>query len=133
MSDQQVMPALFHHCETVYRNMYDKSEAHRADGDDGVLIRVWEGFTTHLFVDLNLAVPYFTSVLKALKEMGCLRQLRRGGGNAPSQWELIAEPTAEKYEERFPRRREPTRTDVLEQQVKDLQAALGRVLQREAS
>jgi hypothetical protein len=45
--------------------------------------------------DLGLAVPYYTAVTRKLKDMGCIRQLKRGGGSSPSQWELIREPTAD--------------------------------------
>jgi hypothetical protein len=60
---------------------------------------VYEGFLTHLITqDLGLATPYYTSVMNRLKKMGCVRQLSRGGGPTPSQWELITEPTLDSFE-----------------------------------
>ncbi len=55
---------------------------------------VWEGFFTKLITeDLGLSVPYFTTIRRELVRMECIRQLRRGGGSSPSQWELLQEPT----------------------------------------
>jgi hypothetical protein len=59
---------------------------------------VYEGFLTQLITGkLALSVPYYTSVTKALKGMGCIRQLRRGGSTSPSQWEMIYEPDLERF------------------------------------
>jgi hypothetical protein len=60
---------------------------------------VYEGFLTRLFQDLSLATPYYTTVMRRLRTMGCVQQLSRGGGNSPSRWELVTEPTWEKFEE----------------------------------
>lgn len=89
-----------------------------ADEVEGQL--VWTGFTTHLICgELNLSVPYYSQVLKCLKTMGCVRQLRRGGSSTPSQWLLVQEPTEELFE--MPKGGKSTgpqsRTDVLETQV----------------
>lgn len=87
---QDVEPALFRHCCTVYEAMNDLAE-------DGLHGRTYEGFLTHLFNDLDLSVPYYTMVMKKLKAMDCVRQLVRGGGSAPSQWLLLQEPTMELF------------------------------------
>ncbi len=59
---------------------------------------MYEGMLTKLItVELNLSVPYYTSILRALKRMGCVRQIRRGGGTSASQWELICPPTEEAF------------------------------------
>jgi transcription termination factor NusB len=59
---------------------------------------VYEGFLTRLITQqLNLSVPYYTKVRKALLRMGCIRQLRRGGGSSPSQWELSHEPDLDSF------------------------------------
>lgn len=64
---------------------------------------VWEGFLTRFITEeLHLSVPYYSSVTQALKRMGCIRQLRRGGGTSPSQWELITEPTPALFEHAVP-------------------------------
>lgn len=85
-------------------------------------IIVYEGFLTQLVTgQLNLSVPYFTSIRKTLINMGCIRQLRRGGGTAPSQWEMIMEPTPEAFLVQRPKR-EPKkdRYSALEDQIRAL-------------
>jgi hypothetical protein len=108
--DATAPPALYDHCVTVYRAMLGEAKtvvqlSHDTDeeiqlSDDPTTgsIVVYEGFLTRLVtVKLNLSVPYYTSVRKALINMGCIRQLKRGGGNSPSQWEMIQEPTLEAF------------------------------------
>jgi len=83
---------------------------------------VYEGFLTTLITSkLNLSVPYYTSVRKALMRMGCIRQLRRGGGTAMSQWELIYEPTLEAFlDQEVKKPRQPTRLDAANEQIEAL-------------
>src|SRR5262245_56841836 len=87
-------PALFTHCETVYTAMLAKSVTKSAEG---VQIQVYEGAGTKLFAELGLSTPYYSNVMTALKGMDCVRQLRRGGGGAPSQWLLVQPPTKELF------------------------------------
>jgi hypothetical protein len=64
------------------------------DLTDEDYIIVWEGMLTKFVTaDMNLSVPYYTFMTRAMKKMGCIRQLRRGGGTSPSQWQLVREPT----------------------------------------
>lgn len=80
---------------------------------------VWEGFLTRFITEeLHLSVPYYSSVTLALKRMGCIKQLRRGGGSSPSQWELITEPTEELFTNKLPKK-EPqvSRQSQLQEQV----------------
>lgn len=102
MSDTDVPVALYGHCLITYQTML--SEASGVVDDDNTII-VWEGMLTRLITaQLNLSVPYYTAVTKALKRMGCIRQLKRGGGTAPSQWELLKEPTEELFINAMPKR-----------------------------
>jgi hypothetical protein len=92
----EVLPAVFEHARIVYREMQD--HASRKSLDSGESVIVYEGRLTKLICeDLRYSVPYYTSIRKALQTMGCIRQLRRGGGSTPSQWELITEPTRELF------------------------------------
>lgn len=101
---KDVMPALYGHCVTAYRVML--SEGKSQEDDDGQEIIVWEGMTTALVAKkLNLSTPYFTNIFRNLQRMGCVRQIKRGGGSAPSMWELITEPTEELYKTRVPMRK----------------------------
>jgi len=93
MSDDTVPPALFEHVTTIYTAMKSTAE----DSESGVG-KVWTGFATHLFEEHNLSIPYYTQVMRMLQAMDCLRQLRRGGGSAPSKWLLVQEPTMELFD-----------------------------------
>lgn len=85
-----VKPAPLLHCERVYERMHQEAKEVR---ETDVPMLVWEGFTTQLLKNLELAVPYYSTIRRALLDMGCVKQLRRGGGTSPSQWELIKPPT----------------------------------------
>jgi len=91
------LPALFTHCENVYDAMFKAS--HRVYTEPGttntVEMVVYEGRLTKLVESLHLPVPYYSATRTELMRMGCIRQLRRGGGSQPSQWELIRRPTEE--------------------------------------
>lgn len=90
-TDERPTPALFDHCANVYKAMEDEATAEA----DGTI--VYEGFTTQLFSGLQLSTPYYTSVMKLLQRMGCVEQLRRGGGNAKSRWRLVRQPDEEAF------------------------------------
>jgi hypothetical protein len=100
MSAMNPLPTLYTHCEEVYKAMAGEAKRQPlpSSSEEGAALEfgmVWEGYTTKLFQRLRLAVPYFSSVTKALKAMGCIQQLRRGGGGSPSQWLVIQAPTEE--------------------------------------
>lgn len=136
-------PALFDHCRKTYKEMLaqahavvDMSTVTGIDPDDETIISsrldedgtrhgniiVYEGFLTQLVTSkLSLSVPYYTSIIGALKRMGCIRQLKRGGGSAPSQWELIYEPTLEAFYNAQPAKvRKPDKHMALQEQVDNL-------------
>lgn len=94
MAEEELLPQVFQHCRTVYDAM--RADARIRDDSEGRFI-VWEGFLTKLVEGVGLAMPYYTEVRKHLIRMGCLRQLRRGGGSTPSQWEVIRRPTRELF------------------------------------
>jgi hypothetical protein len=124
-SDDATPSALFLHCASVYAEMFRRSERRVADGVTEMV--VYEGMLTKLVCeDLGLAVPYYTSVRRRLLDMGCIRQLKRGGGTAPSQWELIREPTADLWDE-LP---QDTPVDGLDAQLLQMLADQGRRIDR---
>src|SRR2546428_7927234 len=94
MVEAGVLPQVFYHCRTVYDAM--RADARIQVDSEGRFI-IWEGFLTKLVENVGLAMPYYTEVRKHLTRMGCLRQLRRGGGSTPSQWEVIRRPTRELF------------------------------------
>ncbi len=87
-------PALYLHCVAAYDKMLQQA---KYVGNNNKIL-VYEGYLTQLIQgELSLSVPYYTSIRKKLLDMGCIRQLKRGGGTSPSQWELIFEPTLDNY------------------------------------
>ena len=118
--DDDPTPALFIHCVKTYKAML--SEALTRKDDQGEEIIVWEGMFTALITQkLHLSVPFFSSVRKALIEMGCIRQLRRGGGTAPSVWELITEPTEELFHSKVPKKKiRVTKQEMMQEQINAL-------------
>jgi len=96
-------PKLFEHCLVVYQQMREQAKGTQIEGRYGL---VYEGYLTRLFADLNLAMPYYTAVMRRLKAMGCVKQLARGGGSSPSKWEILDEPSYEEFAAWNERRRE---------------------------
>lgn len=84
------LPALFIHCKTVYEAM-EQDAVEQVDNP----MKLWSGFITKFFAKLNLSIPYVSKVMTALQEMDCVRQVRRGGGSAPSEWLLVQPPSRE--------------------------------------
>lgn len=82
--------AIYQHCETVYKAMLNDAEQ-EPEG------QVYTGFTTKLFRRLGLGVPHYSLVLTELKRMGCIHQIKRGGGTAPSIWLLIQPPNEDAF------------------------------------
>lgn len=114
-------PALFEHCINTYEAMLDESFEVEEGATKGIV--VYEGFLTSLITGekLNLSVPYYSHVSKALQRMGCIRQLRRGGGSSPSQWELLKEPTLEAFmSAQPPKQPRQTKKDATDQQIRAL-------------
>lgn len=117
-------PALFLHCVAAYEAMLNQAHYLNTDEQD---ILIYEGFLTQLVQkDLSLSVPYYTSIRKSLINMGCIRQLKRGGGTAPSQWELIYEPTFEAFESATPSKiPKQTKEEATMQQIQALSNRIG--------
>jgi hypothetical protein len=113
-SEKQVLPAIYEHCKTVYNQMEEEAKL-----VDGTLL--WEGHLTKLFGRLHLSVPYYTTVTRELKRMGCIKQWRRGGGNASSMWEVVMPPTQQAFLDNgsYANARRRSRIERLEQQVRE--------------
>jgi hypothetical protein len=80
--EKETLPALFEHSCDVYHAMLRVAhkEEYTENGETKYAI-VYEGFLTKLITEapLNLAVPYYTTIRRALQKMGCIAQIRRGG------------------------------------------------------
>jgi len=125
-------PKLFEHCLSVFAAMKKEAQPTLIEGEHAL---VYEGFLTRLFSQLQLAVPYYTSVMQRLRRMGCVRQLSRGGGNAPSRWELLKDPDLDDFESAETRRIQGStkigqlqgQVSALNQRVASLEERLGRI------
>lgn len=105
--EEETTPALYHHCLAAYREMLAEATKQELEGIEGM---VYQGYLTALFADkLHLSVPYYTHVTRALKKMGCVRQLRRGGSSTESQWLLLYEPTEQLFQNKVGTARERVR------------------------
>jgi hypothetical protein len=86
-------PALYGHCVTAYNAMRAHAQPHEAE-------LLYQGALTHLFKEIGFTSPYYSFITRRLTAMGCVRQIRRGGGPyVESQWLLITEPTIELFHE----------------------------------
>lgn len=121
------VPQNYNHCVDVYTAM--EKEATSIKADDTTAMRVWEGFLTKLIVDrLGFSVPYFSTIRRELIRMGCMRQLRRGGGTSPSQWELLRAPTEELWHSAPTRQLQAaTKQAMSEGQINDLTRRVDRL------
>jgi hypothetical protein len=99
--DDDVLPAIYEHCCATYKEMLSEARpvASISSGkEEAPKVIVYEGFLTNLVTQkLHLSVPYYGRIRTLLIDMGCVRQLKRGGGTAPSQWEMITEPQVETF------------------------------------
>lgn len=119
-----VAPAMFNHCITVWDAMREEA----TEMQDHL---VYEGFLTKLFEKCYLSVPYYTHVMDELQRMGCVVQLRRGGGSAKSQWELVQRPNPTLWEQRSGRSRRQKKVQALDdsatQMLRDMQNQINRL------
>lgn len=98
MSEETAPSALYEHCYTVYTAMKERAQYEPIGPEDTSQGLVYEGYLTKLIAELGLSVPYYTATTRALKQMGCITQLRRGGSSSPSRWLLSGPPTVESFE-----------------------------------
>jgi len=112
-----VIPALFEHAQKVYAAMLEKATP---DEDYGNKM-VYEGHLTNLFKGLLLSVPYYTEIKNHLTAMGCIEQVRRGGGNGTSRWVLWKAPELSLWKDTPPARSHRGNKQTMQnQQLKDL-------------
>lgn len=121
--ESEVVSTLYGHCVQAYNIMYSESEY-----DKNSDMRIWEGMLTALITkQMNLSTPYYSSITKTLKAMGCIVQLRRGGGTAASTWRLMKAPSLEAFTDAgtVGRMNRPSKQMMLQEQVNALNNKVG--------
>lgn len=122
--DVRPLPALYGYLAKVYKQMEDEAEVETLPDDENETGLVYTGHLTVLFQGMNIPNPYYTSVTRALKAMGCVIQLRRGGGSATSKWLLVAPPTEVSFMDADLGKRRTVagkgKVAILEQRIRDL-------------
>ena len=98
--DEGTVSAMYRHTVNVYNAMKSEAKPQTFNGDiksdESVTQLVYTGFPTTLISQrLNLPVPYYSTIRRALLDMGCVEILQRGGGGTPSQWILYKDPSEE--------------------------------------
>jgi hypothetical protein len=128
-TEDQPVAQNFRNCVEVYKIMASEADVLSAQQTGSVPMTVWEGFTTKLIVErMGLSVPYYSSIRRELIRMGCIKQLRRGGGTSPSQWELLREPTEELWHNAPAKRTyASSMQDAAAQQIADIIRRLSRL------
>lgn len=122
--EEKPTSVVFEHCKSVYEEMVQQAREEPIEGSPtpGATQLVYEGYLTKLVTGhLGLATPRYTAVMKHLKAMGCVEQLQRGGGNAPSRWRLNKFPNEETYRSiEAMNRPNVGKVAALEQQIRDI-------------
>jgi hypothetical protein len=109
IQDDQV-PADFRHSEAVWERMYREATVVPSSTEGEAPMLVYEGFLSRLITapenqgGLNLSNPYYSKCTTILTRMGCVRQLKRGGGSGTSQWQLLDKPKLEVYFDKVQKR-----------------------------
>jgi hypothetical protein len=115
------LPALYGHCQEVFATMLEQAEM---DGEQMKYV----GFLTKLIItELNLATPQYSATTNKLQAMGCIEQIRRGGGGSPSEWALHMPPTEDLFLRTadVPRSKRSSRKDQEAQHLRDLAKRIG--------
>jgi hypothetical protein len=111
---------MFEHCRTVYEGMLAVS----AEGNG---THVYRGFlSTLIHRELGLPLSYYTEIKGVLEQLGCIEQVKRGGGTTPSEWKLYGPPDPYLFEQiRGPtQRRRAGSISMMEQSILSLNTRL---------
>lgn len=124
--DDRPTSVVFDHCNSVYAEMHQQARYEPVEGDTGNEQLIYEGHLTKLVTgDLGLATPRYTAVMNHLKAMGCVEQIRRGGGSSPSRWLLVKPPDESSFRSiESMNRPNSGKIAVVGQQVRDLNKRL---------
>jgi hypothetical protein len=120
--EEKPTPREFDWAEKVYKRMLEHAEPFVDTDVSPDEFMLYKGHLTKLFAELEVPNPYYTKIMGALKQDGCVEQLRRGGGAAMSEWILHHEPREEAFRDRRELRSHAKgKVAELEQRVRDQQ------------
>jgi len=105
--EEKPAPALYDHCVRVYDTMLAQAAPEVVEDISDTAVPVYEGYLTKLMSGLGLSTPYYTSIRRTLMDMGCIEQIRRGGGPSPSRWALLQTPEEQVFADYEARKRGP--------------------------
>jgi len=134
---EEPMPKLLFQCIKAYESLDAASVANEIEGEE---VKMFVGHSTkHLEEAIGLTTAKYGRVMKALKDMGCVIQYKRGAGRTTeSQWILVGEPTVESFVALKDRQGkkvyninvEKEQIKVLRREVNDLKTRLSRLESR---
>ena len=124
--EQKVVPALYEQCIELYEAMADRSKMEKPYHDAESEVLVYDGHLTKLVTEeLHYSVPYYTKLKNVLKDMDCIRQIRRGGSTTTSRWMLLQHPTLELFTEALGKSKSSSSWKTsMEQRIRDLETRM---------
>jgi len=82
------VPVLYKQCEDVYNLMIKNKSLSEYNGKP-----IYRGhLTKEIEEELGLTTSQYSRIVKALSEMQCIYQIKRGAASVPSEWALIGPP-----------------------------------------
>lgn len=130
-TEGETTSALLNHCMAVYDAMHEESEEYLDGGyAPGEAPRIYIGMLTNLFVRLDYGISNYSRIVNAMRDMGCVEQIRRGAGKTPGMWLLWRRPDealfewVKTYNRENKERREDALGDSVEQRLRDMQTVI---------
>ena len=123
---EELVPALFEQSVELYETMADQAKMEPPFHDSEAEVLVYDGHLTKLVTDdLHYSVPYYTRLTSILKDMDCIRQIRRGGSTTTSRWILLQPPNLEVFHKVYGKSKANVSWRAsMEQRIRDLEARL---------
>src|SRR5438552_16082227 len=120
--EAEALPTFFGHAIKVYSML--EREAVGVVREDGTIVRQWTGFFTHTIKDAGFSSAYYSRIKPLLIELGCVTQVRRGGGTAPTVFILNHPPVVDDFHQFETRRHKRVRVVDLAQRLGALEDIL---------
>lgn len=85
----QTRSAMFRHCSDFYGLLDDLAKTEPVTGTE---FRVFRGYLTNVFKELNLSTSYYTKLRRLLEANGCMQIIQAGARGIESCVVLLAPP-----------------------------------------